>query len=144
MVKIFDKTTFDEDNAKLKNGRNDSDLFGYVATLFNGAALSESSTVNDINTGSVDIDLSESTNISIIATEDFTLENMTNVKPGQTGFIAIVQDLTGSRLITLDTAYVTEGGEAIVLSTAIDAIDVLEYTVISDGFIILKPLYDIK
>ncbi len=144
MEKIFDKETFDKDNAKLKNGQNDSDLFGYMATLFDGAALAESSTVNDIVAGSVDIDLSDSTNINILAAEDFTIENMTGTKPGQTGSIVINQDVTGSRLLNLGTAYVTEGGIPITLTTTPDAVDILNYTVISDTFILIDPVLDIS
>jgi hypothetical protein len=64
-----------------------------------------------------------------------TLANPTNTKSGQSGTIKIVQDATGSRVITYGNNWRFPGGSATagVLSTAANAIDLLAYTVGSDG-----------
>lgn len=64
-----------------------------------------------------------------------TLANATNAKPGQSGTIKIVQDATGSRVVTYGNNWRFPGGSASggVLSTAANAIDLLAYTVGNDG-----------
>lgn len=64
-----------------------------------------------------------------------TLANPTNTKSGQSGTIKIVQDATGSRTISYGNNWRFPGGSATagVLSTAASAIDLIAYTVGSDG-----------
>lgn len=67
-----------------------------------------------------------------------TLGNPTNAKPGQTGYIAVVQDGTGSRTLTFSSNW-KRGGGAIPVSTAAGAIDFIVYQVISASYV----LYDL-
>jgi hypothetical protein len=64
-----------------------------------------------------------------------TLANPVNAKLGQSGKIRVLQDATGSRVITYGANWRFPGGTAVggVLSTAASAVDVIEYTVGSDG-----------
>lgn len=60
-----------------------------------------------------------------------TLGNPTNPKVGQSGWIAITQDGTGSRTLAYASNWEFASGSAPVLSTAAGAKDVLFYTVLS-------------
>ncbi len=64
-----------------------------------------------------------------------TLANPSNTKAGQSGTIKIVQDATGGRVITYGNNWRFPGGSATggLLSTAANAIDVIAYTVATDG-----------
>jgi hypothetical protein len=62
-----------------------------------------------------------------------TLGNPTNEKVGQTGFIRIVQDGTGSRTLAYGTDWEFAGGIAPVLTTTASAQDLLFYTVIASN-----------
>ena len=60
-----------------------------------------------------------------------TLDNPTNTKVGQRGRIRVIQDATGSRTLTKSSNHKTAGGAAITLSTAANAVDYLDYDVVS-------------
>ena len=60
-----------------------------------------------------------------------TLGNPTNTKVGQSGWIAITQDGTGSRTLAYASNWEFAAGSAPVLSTAASTKDVLFYTVLS-------------
>jgi hypothetical protein len=60
---------------------------------------------------------------------NYTLDNPTNTKPGQSGCIVITQDGTGSRTLAYGTAWKFAGGTDPVLSTAASSVDVLFYQV---------------
>lgn len=64
-----------------------------------------------------------------------TLANPTNAKAGQSGTIRVTQDATGSRVISYGNNWCFPGGSATggVLSTAANAIDIIAYTVGTDG-----------
>lgn len=64
-----------------------------------------------------------------------TLGAPTNAKPGQSGFIEVVQDGTGSRTLAFASAWKREGGAA-TLSTAAGAKDYIFYQVITTGLVI--------
>lgn len=76
-----------------------------------------------------------------------TLTNPINFKRGQRGFIRIIQDGTGSRVITYGDKYWFPGGSAAggVLSTAAGSIDKIEYVVGGDDrlFCILHKAFAI-
>ena len=74
-------------------------------------------------------DMSTFLNAAFTATGNFTLANPTNAKVGQSGYIRIQQDGTGSRTITFGTAYDFPTGMSKALSTAASSVDVLFYTV---------------
>lgn len=64
-----------------------------------------------------------------------TLANPSNAKSGQSGTIKVVQDATGSRIVTYGNNWRFPGGSASagVLSTAANATDLIAYTVGTDG-----------
>jgi hypothetical protein len=56
---------------------------------------------------------------------------------GQSGFITLIQDGTGSRTLAVGNQYFGVDGEVPEISTAANAIDVIPYIVIADGKILL-------
>ena len=60
-----------------------------------------------------------------------TLDNPTNMKDGATYILIVKQDATGSRTLAYGTAYKFENGAAPILTTAVNAVDIL--TFVSDG-----------
>jgi hypothetical protein len=86
------------------------------------------------NTGAVLIpDFSLGVNFTCTATANFTLSNPINTTDGQAGSIQIIQDGTGSRVITWGSKFLFPGGIKPVLSTAVGARDRLSYIVDFDG-----------
>lgn len=79
----------------------------------------------------VALDMSTFINGSFTIGGNRTLGNPTNPKVGQSGFITITQDGTGSRTLAYASNWEFDGGSAPVLSTAAGTKDVLYYTVLS-------------
>ena len=73
-----------------------------------------------------------------------TLDNPTNNDPGQSGFIKVIQDGTGSRTLAYGSEYKFTGGVDPILSTAANAIDYLFYTVVTATQILITLLSDVK
>lgn len=78
-------------------------------------ALTPGSTVN--------VDASLSNNFTLVADQNFTLANPSNLANGMVLNFRIKQDATGSRVITWGSKYKFPGGIAGVLSTAANAVD---------------------
>lgn len=90
------------------------------------------------------VDMSTFINGSVTLGGDRILGTPSNAKPGQTGFIEITQDGTGSRLLTLGTGWETAFGLGITLTTDPSAIDLLMYMVITSSRVILTSIKDIQ
>lgn len=69
-----------------------------------------------------------------------TLGTWSNPKVGQSGYIRVVQDGTGSRTLAFHADYEFAGGTAIVLSTTAAAQDMLFYQVIASGRVLLSAV----
>ena len=92
--------------------------------------------------GSVTPDMDTYNNFIWTLTGALTLGSPADETVGQTGVFVFIQDGTGSRLLDHSTSgqfFVAEGS-ALTLSTAANAIDVVPYTVIADGKILLGPI----
>lgn len=77
--------------------------------------------------------------------ENTTLANATgSFRPGQSGFIRVIQDGTGSRTMAFDTDYVFANGNAPVLTTTASAEDVLFYTVLTTDKVLVASVLDIS
>lgn len=84
--------------------------------------------------GAVAVDLSTGINFTLAMTgTPWTLSNPTNGKDGQSGKIEITQDATGTRILNFGANWLFVGGADPVLSTAANALDVLHYSVLSNG-----------
>jgi hypothetical protein len=67
--------------------------------------------------------------LTLANTNSCELQNPTNLVAGQSGSIFIVQDSTGSRLLTYGSSWDFAGGTAPTLSTAADAVDRIDLIV---------------
>ena len=103
--------------------------------VFGKSVLGSAQTANA--TGSTTLDFATYQNFLLTATGNVTLANPTTETVGQSGFIVIKQDGTGSRTLSLGTQYVTVGDASYTLSTAANAIDLIPYVVQADGVILL-------
>ena len=67
--------------------------------------------------------------LTLANTSSCQLANPSNLTAGQSGAIFIVQDSTGSRLLTYGSSWDFSGGTAPTLTTTASAVDLLVYTV---------------
>lgn len=67
--------------------------------------------------------------LTLANTASCTLANPSNLTAGQSGSIFVVQDATGSRLLTYGSSWDFAGGTAPTLSTAASAVDRIDYVV---------------
>ncbi len=77
----------------------------------------------------VALDMATGFNFSLAMNGDYTLDNPTNTKVGQSGVITCTQDGTGNQTLAFGTSYEFAGGSAFTLSTAAGAKDHIFYYV---------------
>ena len=103
---------------------------------FTNAAVGKTDT-DTSNTGSVTLDFDANENFVLTLTGNVTLANPSTEKVGQSGFIAFIQDGTGSRTLTLGTDYESAGGSGITLTTTASATDLVPYVVVASNRVLL-------
>ena len=84
-------------------------------------------TLTDGATITPDFDANQ--NFTVTLGGNRTLANPTNVDAGQTGSIFVVQDATGGRTLSFGSYWKFAGGTAPTLSTAVSAVDRIDYVV---------------
>ena len=115
-----------------------------VATTANGltvtgTALATTDT-DTSNTGTVDLDFAAKQNFVLTLTGNITSLTASNEQVGQSGFIAFIQDGTGSRTVSLHGDYETAATAGLTLTTTAAAVDLVPYVVIAASRILLgKP-----
>jgi cytoskeletal protein CcmA (bactofilin family) len=102
-----------------------------------GASVTAQTDTDTSNSGSVTLDFAANQNFVLTMTGNVTLANPTTETVGQSGFIACIQDGTGSRTLSLGTDYETAGGAGITLTTTASATDLIPYVVIAANRILL-------
>ena len=95
------------------------------AVTFEGPGIVPVTSLTDA--ASIAIDMGLGNNFAITLAGNRTLSAPTNVTPGQTGYIYVVQDGTGSRTLAFNSAYIFVSGTAPTMSTGANAIDLLLY-----------------
>ena len=105
---------------------------GQVVT---GGVRGAITTLTDAATIAIDMD--DNNNFKVTLGGNRTLGNPTNVVEGQTGFIEVLQDSTGSRTLSFSSNYRFVGGTAPTLTTTASKKDVLAYAVLSDEKIMI-------
>ena len=75
------------------------------------------------------LDFATGNNFTTILNGNVSIANPSNVQPGQSGIIYIVQDGTGSRTMSFNSNWKFEGGNAPTLSTGASDVDALIYNV---------------
>jgi hypothetical protein len=101
-----------------------------------GAAIGSTDT-DATNTGNVTLDFSANQNFVLTLTGNVTLVNPTTETAGQSGFIAFIQDGTGSRTVSLGTDYETAGAAGLTLTATASATDLVPYLVVASNRILL-------
>ena len=92
-----------------------------------------------VNGGSSKIlDFNTNHNFIINMNASLTLGQPVTGQVGQTGFIVFKQDATGSRTLTLNSAFKNPGGTAPTLSTAANSVDTVGYMIIAPNEILLS------
>ena len=135
----YDTTT---DKLKIRNANDDAwiEIFGFepvgdTASItgnidINITGIAVAGTLTDTsNTGNITLDFSAYQNFVLTLTGNITLDNPTTETLGQTGFLVLIQDATGSRTVSLGSQYLTAGAAGLTLSTAANAIDIVPYVV---------------
>lgn len=127
----FQTTTSTVSEASAAEVRTGTETTKYVSPdkMFDAAAtvaLSESG-------GNVAVDMNSGFNFTLAMTGNWTLSNPTNEKVGQSGFIRIAQDGTGSRTLAYGSEWKFAGGTDPTLTTTASAVDVLFYQVLASG-----------
>lgn len=88
--------------------------------------------------GHIALDLNSGINFTHTLTENTILDDATNVKDGQSGKIEITQNGSSAKTFGVGTGYVWAGGVDGVVSTALNARDVLFYVGLSNGDVLLS------
>ena len=109
---------------------------GGKPVAFTNAAVGKTDT-DTSNSGSVTLDFDANQNFVLTLTGNVTLANPTTEKVGQSGFIAFIQDGTGSRTVTLGTDYESAGGSGITLTATASATDLVPYVIVAANRVLL-------
>lgn len=109
---------------------------GGAVTAFTNAVIGKTDT-DTSNSGSVTLDFDANQNFVLTLTGAVTLANPTTEKVGQSGFIAFIQDGTGSRAVTLGTDYESAAGAGITLTATAGATDLVPYVIVAANRILL-------
>ena len=84
------------------------------------------------------LDFNTNQNFIINMNASLTLGQPVTGQVGQTGFIVFKQDASGSRTLTLNSAFKNPGGTAPTLTTTANGIDVVGYIISSPNEILLS------
>jgi hypothetical protein len=93
---------------------------------------------------SISVDFNAGQNFAVQLAGNRTLENPSNCVAGQVGSIIIVQDGTGSRTLSYASSWKFPGGTAPTLSTAISAVDRVDYIVYTSTAVQALATLDVK
>jgi len=101
------------------------------------ASVIAKTTTADSQSGNVTLNFEDNQNFVLTLTGNITLVNPTTETVGQSGFITLIQDGTGSRTLAVGNQYFGPGGDVPEISTGANSIDVIPYIVIAAGKILL-------
>ena len=99
-------------------------------------------TLTDASTIAIDMD--DNNNFKVVLGGNRTLGNPTNVVEGQTGFIEVHQDGSGSRTLGYGSNYRFVGGTLPTVTATASAVTVLAYAVMADEKILITAHLDVK
>jgi len=127
-----------DQDASIEYDENGDDQLkiGGAVTAFTNAVIGKTDT-DTSNSGSGTLDFDANQNFVLTLTGAVTLANPTTEKVGQSGFIAFIQDGTGSRAVTLGTDYESAGGAGITLTATAGATDLVPYVVVAANRVLL-------
>ena len=114
----------------------DSTKLPLAGGTLTGAVMTATDT-DTSNTGSIRLNFSTNQNFVLTLTGNVTLANPSTEAIGQSGFIAFIQDGTGSRTVALGTDYETAGAAGLTLTSTASATDLVPYLVVASNRILL-------
>ncbi len=114
----------------------DSTKLPLAGGTLTGAVMTSTDT-DTTNTGTVTLDFSANQNFVLTLTGNVTLANPSTEAVGQSGFIAFIQDGTGSRTVALGTDYETAAAAGLTLTSTASATDLVPYLVVASNRILL-------
>ena len=114
----------------------DSTKLPLAGGTLSGAVMTSTDT-DTSNTGSVTLNFSTNQNFVLTLTGNVTLANPSTEAIGQSGFIAFIQDGTGSRTVSLGTDYETPAAAGLTLTSTAGATDLVPYLVVASNRILL-------
>jgi len=133
-----EKMLYAEPDAQVELYHDNSKKIETTATgiTVTGTAVATTDT-DTTNTGSVTLDFAAKQNFVLTLTGNVTLANPTTEQVGQSGFIAFIQDGTGSRTVALGTDYETPAAAGLTLTATASATDLVPYLVVASNRILL-------
>ena len=103
-------------------------VYGNSAGFIGTASTTSGSGISTVN-----LDFGSANNFSITLTGNYTIANPTNLVVGQSGFVSIIQDGTGSRTASWGSFWDFANSTAPTLTTTANGVDVLAYYVRTSG-----------
>ena len=100
-------------------------------------AVKGSTDTDTSNSGSITLDFATNQNFVLTLTGNVTLANPSTEVVGQSGFIAFIQDGTGSRTVALGTDYETAAAAGLTLTATASATDLVPYLVVASNRVLL-------
>jgi hypothetical protein len=97
-----------------------------LADVLTGVTILPSLYTEDI-TGSTELNFAIYDSFTLTLIGNAVLSNPSSLYEGKSGYIAFIQDGTGSRTVTLGTDFETVGGSGLTLSSAADTTDLVPY-----------------
>jgi len=97
-----------------------------LAAVLDGVTILPSLYTEDI-TGSTELNFATYDSFTLTLAGNAVLSNPSSLYAGKSGYIAFIQDGTGSRTVTLGTDFETVGGSGLTLSSAADTTDLVPY-----------------
>lgn len=113
------------------------------AALTSSGVWSAAAEVTLTDQATIALDLSTGFNFTVTLAGNRALDTPSNAKVGQSGYIRVVQDATGSRTLSYATEYEFAGGSAPTLSTGAAAEDLLYYVVLASNRVAITSVLDI-
>lgn len=117
-------------NTAVINVQNELAVFGRAYQ--NIIILTDASTLT--------MNLAQTNNFSVTLGGNRILANVTNSTPGQSGFLVVRQDGTGSRTLSFGTGWRFPGNTAPTLSTAANSVDMIVYTATTTSNVISQAI----
>ena len=106
-----------------------------------GRAFQNIITLADVST--ITMNLAQTNNFSVTLGGNRVLANVTNSTPGQSGFIVVRQDGTGSRTLSYGTGWRFPSNSAPTLTTTANAVDLIVYTATTTSNVIAQALLSV-
>lgn len=102
---------------------------GLITVAAASGSISAISVAASDTTKTLDFATSNNFALTLANTSSCTLANPSNLAAGQTGSIFVVQDGSGSRLLTYGSSWEFAGGSAPTLTTTASAVDRIDFVV---------------